>query len=227
MWQNYSIGVLCIAISIWQNHILSGSRLLSVRAKCWDLLFQTTGIFSSLLPWLPKWAWDSSADSRRLGCGVALYFGLLTVSLTQCLASLAFFATPGGNKELKACRDSISSWLLFSLLLWQARMIRESMGRNDDGISSPTSPPARMAVVLICWCHVPSSLLQWQENRGRRCNSGKKNVRHGNDATWLPNPPHQLNYVWNKQKKSLNRVTWLVHMPFGHGEGALLCGSCF
>lgn len=152
MWQNYSIDVLCIASSMWQDHTLSGCRFLSVKAKCRDL-FQTTGIFSSLLPWLPKWAWDSSADSRRLGCGVALYFGLLTVSLTQCPASLAFFATPEDNKELKACRDSISMWPLFSLLLWQARIIRESIDRSGAGMSFSTSALARM--VLMCWWHVP------------------------------------------------------------------------
>lgn len=192
MWQNYSIGVLCIAIGIWQNHILSGSRLLSVRAKCRDILCQTTGMFSSLLPWLPKWAWDNSADSRRLGCGVALYFGLLTVSLTQCLASLAFLATPEDNEELKACRDSISMWPLLSLLLWQARTIRESMDmdRNYDGISSSTVPPTRMAGVLMCCGVCPH----------RSCSEGKigvggeteKKVRSGKDATW-PHHTHPIN----------------------------------
>lgn len=45
--------------------------------------------------------WGSSADSRGLGCAVALYFGLLTVSLTRYPASLDFFATPGITKHLK------------------------------------------------------------------------------------------------------------------------------
>lgn len=83
----------------------------------------------------------SGADSRRLGCGAALYFGLLTVSLTECLASLAFFTTPEDNKELKACRDSISVWLSLSLLIQQSMMIRESLDRNNDGISLSASPP--------------------------------------------------------------------------------------
>lgn len=143
VWQNYSVGVLCVAISVWQNRVLSSSRLLSAKAKCWDLLSQTTGKVSSLSPWLPKREWDSSADSRRLGCAVALYFGLLTISLTQYPASLDFFATPEDNKALKACRGIISMWPLFSLLLWQAGMIRETMDRNDDGISFSPHRPAQ------------------------------------------------------------------------------------
>lgn len=193
VWQNYSVGVFCGAISVWQNCVLSRSRFLSAKAKCWDLLSQTTGIFSSLLPWLPKREWDSSADSRRLGCGVALYFGLLTVSLTQHPASLDFFAAPEDNKALKACRGSISMWLLFSLLLWQAGMIRESMDRNDDGISFATSPPARMVVLPVCWWLIPTLFLQWGENWSWRHNSGKHQVRYGKDATWPYHSAQQIN----------------------------------
>lgn len=162
-----------MAISIWQNHILSGSSFLSVRAKCRDILCQATGIFSSLLPWLPKWARDNSADSRRLGCGVALYFGLLTVSLTQCPASLAFLATPEDNKELKACRDSISMWPLFSLLLWQARMIREHGQKWWWNFFFYRAPNQDGWGTNVLW-RVPTSFLQWGENWGRRCNSEKK-----------------------------------------------------
>lgn len=169
--------------------------------------------------------WGSGADSRRLGCGAALYFGLLTVSLTECLASLAFFTTPEDNKELKACRDSISVWLSLSLLLQQSMMIRESLDRNNDGISLSASPTARVALVLMCWRHVPTLLLQQGENWGWRCSSGKKTVKSGKNAAWPHHhPPHQLNYI---PKKGLDRMTWLAHMPFSHGEGALLCGSCF
>lgn len=86
---------------------------------------------------------------------MALYFGLLTVSLAQCRASLAFFASPEDNKELKTCRDSISMWLLFYLLLVQTKGIRKSMDRNDDGISNSTWGQGR-----ISWGLVPGSFLQ-------------------------------------------------------------------
>lgn len=165
VWQSYSVGVLCAAISVWQNRVLSRPRFLSAKAKCWDLLSQSTGIFCSLFPWLPKREWDSGADSRRLGCGVALYFGLLTVSLTQYPANLDLFAAPEDNKALKACRGRISMWPLFSLLLWQAGMIRENMDRKD-GISFSTSLPARMVVVPMCWWLMPTLFLQWGENWG-------------------------------------------------------------
>lgn len=195
VWQTYRVGALCVAISVWQNRVLSGSRFLSAKAKCWDLLSQTTGMFSSLLPWLPKWEWDSSADSRRLGCGVVLYFGLLTVSLTQYPASLDFFATPEDSKALKARRGSISVGPWFSLLFWQAgRMIRESMGRSDDGISFSTSPPSQGGCgtnVLVAHAHFVPAM---RGDLGLEVQLWKKHqVKYGEDATWPYHSTHQIN----------------------------------
>lgn len=55
----------------------------------------------------------------------------------------------------------------------------------------------------------------------------KKEVRSGKNATWPHTPSIKLWKERKKEKACLDGMTWLAHMPFSHGEGALLCGSCF
>lgn len=210
-WQKCSVCVLCIAIVVYQNCVLSRSRFLSAGAKRRQLLFQTTGKFCNLFPQLLKRAQNSGADSRRLGCSVALYFGFLTVSLTQCCSGLAFFATPEDNKEaakLKAWRQYLHKFPPLSAgrkrQIFLFYMVMKQDVRGTDVL------PAH------------ASLLQQGKNQTWKNSSEEREERK--DAVWAPpaHSPHRCN-----DEENVWAVTWLAHMPLGYGEGALLCGSCF